>query len=91
MMFFSSNLIAYRNANGWTQETAAAKISLAAKRDISAGRYQGWELGRGEPDYEILIVICEVFEIDDLYLFIKKDLSSKFIPTQPSLLANMEV
>lgn len=89
MIFFSSNLIAYRTAKGWTQEAAAIKISIAAKKDISAGRYQNWELERGEPEYEILAAIAEVYNIDDLYLFIVKDLSTKFIHEQPSLFLNM--
>lgn len=89
MIFFSSNLIACRTAKGWTQEVAAIKISIAAKKDISAGRYQNWELERGEPDYEILAAIVEVFELDDLYLFLVKDLSTKYIHELPSLFLNM--
>lgn len=91
MIYFSSNLIANRIAKGWTRETAATKISIAAKKEISYGRYQNWELNRGEPEYEILVAIVEVFEIDDLYLFIVKDQSTKFIHTKPSLFVNAEI
>ena len=79
MIFFASNLTAYRKSKGWTQELFAFKISIQAKRIISSARYQNWELDRAEPEFEILIIICEILEIDDLYLFLRKDLSTKFI------------
>lgn len=81
MIFFHTNLTAKRLDHGWTQEQAAEKLTEACGREISTGRYQAWERKRSEPEYELLIFITEVFGIDDLYLFICKDLYKNFFQT----------
>lgn len=91
MIFFSSNITLKRKLKGWTQEQAAGMLSEKLGREIKTERYQQWEVRGAEPEYEILAAIAELFNIDDLYLFIVKDLTSKFIPPQPTLFADMEV
>lgn len=74
MSHFGNNLKFVRKAFGWTQVQAADKISKEYKKEITEGRYKSYELGRAEPDYDLLLVITRVFAIDDLILFIEKPL-----------------
>ena len=65
---FAKNLRRERKIKGFTQEQIAAKLNIGQKR------YASWEEGRGAPDFLYLSKLCELFQIDDLYLFISKDL-----------------
>lgn len=60
------NLKTRREQLGLTQQKAAARLKVPYRT------YCGWEQGHSEPSSDMLILICEVFMIDDLYLFLKK-------------------
>lgn len=64
---FSKNLKAARRLKGWTQKEAAQKLFRSQKA------YAKWEEGRSEPPQETLLLICDVFEILDLRLFISME------------------
>lgn len=66
---FSENLKSARKTKGHTQESIAEKLGISAKR------YAKWEEGRSEPSYNHLTKLCELLEVDDLYLFISKELA----------------
>ena len=65
---FADNLKRERKAKGFTQETMALELCISQKR------YAKWEEGRSAPGIEHLSKLCEVLQIDDLYLFISKEL-----------------
>lgn len=65
---FADNLKRRRKEKGFTQETIAAELGISRKR------YSSWEEGRGTPNIYYLSKLCEVLEVDDLYLFISKEL-----------------
>lgn len=69
---FSHNLKSKRLEYGWSQERVAQEISERSGKHLSEQAYQHWEKGRRSPTIEMLITIVEVFQIDDLYLFIRK-------------------
>ena len=64
-MEFSSNLRLKRKQFRLTQKKASALIGVDVKR------YAKWEEGKSEPSIRHHVKICEVFRVDDLYLFIK--------------------
>jgi transcriptional regulator with XRE-family HTH domain len=66
---FSINLRSRRKSKGYTQE----RISKAIGIKIST--YGAWEEGRSRPRLEHLAKICETLAIDDLYLFICKEIN----------------
>jgi transcriptional regulator with XRE-family HTH domain len=56
--------------------------NCSSKYEVSTERYQQWELGRSEPELELLIAITEVFQIDDQYFFLKKPIKVKLVNTK---------
>lgn len=64
----STNLRSLRKEKGYTQEDVANYIG--EKRST----YSAWEECRSSPSPSQLKNICDIFEIDDLYLFISKPL-----------------
>lgn len=68
-MNFSNNLRTQRKIKGFTQETTSQLIGVKSKT------YAAWEEGRSKPGLTYLLKICEVLEIDDLYLFIAKEIN----------------
>jgi transcriptional regulator with XRE-family HTH domain len=70
--FLAKNLRKRRNQLGWTQEKSATEISFTAGKYVDRTTYLSWESGRSHPKVEMLIAITEVFQVDDLYLFISK-------------------
>ena len=66
MTIFQTNLIAARKKTGLTQKQAA----LILREKIKT--YQAWEEGRSEPGLKKLTIICDLFKIDDLYLFVSE-------------------
>lgn len=65
---FTENLKRKRKEKGFTQEAISTQLNISQKR------YASWEEGRGNPNFHYLSKLCEVLEIDDLYLFISKEL-----------------
>lgn len=65
---FAENLKRERKNKGFTQETIASELK------ITRARYSSWEEGRGTPNIYYLSKLSEVLEVDDLYLFISKEL-----------------
>lgn len=65
---FAENLKRERKTKGFTQESISAELSISQKR------YAAWEEGRGAPNFYYLAKLSELLEIDDLYLFISKEL-----------------
>ena len=65
---FADNLRRERKAKGFTQETMATELGISRKR------YASWEECRGTPNIYYLSRLCEVLQVDDLYLFISKEL-----------------
>lgn len=63
---FSNNLRNARKTKSLTQNQIAKKIG------IKLNRYAAWEEGRSAPNITHLAKLCEVLNIDDLYLFISK-------------------
>jgi len=63
---FAGNLKRERKATRLTQKEMAAALCISEKR------YAKWEEGRGTPNFYYLTKICEVLQIDDLYLFLSK-------------------
>ena len=64
---FNNNLKRERKNKGFTQESIAETIGVSRKR------YAKWEEDTWPPR-QYIIKICEVLQIDDLYLFLSKDL-----------------
>ena len=65
---FSENLRKERRKKGFTQQEISDRLNISRKR------YAKWEEGRATPSIEYLPSLCEVLRIDDLYLFLSKDL-----------------
>lgn len=65
---FPHNLVEKRKERGWSQQQIADK--LKKKRST----YAAWEKNRGIPNLIDLIVLCEIYQIDDLYLFLTKEI-----------------
>ena len=68
---FSENLKVARKEKNFTQDSMAEKLEVPQKR------YAAWEEGRGAPNLFYLSKICEVLEVDDLYLFISQELAKE--------------
>lgn len=62
----SLNLKKVRVKKGLTQGQAAINLNVNIKR------YQAWEEHRAEPPTHMLVAIADLFQIDDLYLFLTK-------------------
>ena len=65
---FANNLRRERINKGFTQKTMGLELEISRKR------YASWEECRGTPNIYYLSRLCEVLEVDDLYLFISKEL-----------------
>ncbi len=63
---FSENIKKARKQKGWSQEQTSRFLR------VGRPRYGAWEEGRGNPPWEMMPVIMEVFEIkeQDMYPFI---------------------
>ena len=61
---FAKNIKRARNKRKWSQQEAADKIGI--KRS-TLGAY---EEGRATPQFENLIVICDVYAVTDVYQFL---------------------
>ena len=57
MNFFAENLKTLRKESGLLQRELADKLHLT-KNAVS-----GWEVGRNQPDYDTLLLICDIFDI----------------------------
>lgn len=68
---FSENLKQKRKEKGFTQEIISERLK------IKRSRYAAWEEARAFPAPSMLIRICEVLGVDDLYLFLSKSLAVK--------------
>lgn len=66
---FAENLKRERKSKGFTQESIAAELRISQKR------YAKWEEGVW-PHREFLVKLCEILEVDDLYLFLSKDVEN---------------
>ena len=62
MNFFADNLKTLRNESGMLQRELAQKLNMT-KNAVS-----GWEVGRNQPDYDTLLLICDIFDVsaDDM-------------------------
>ena len=67
-LIFALNLKSERKNKGFTQSSFSEEIGVSQKR------YAAWEEGRGEPNLFYLSKICEVLQVDDLYLFISQEI-----------------
>lgn len=65
---YSKNLKRKREEKGFTQKSIAEELNITQKR------FASWEEGRGAPNFIYQSKLCEILEIDDLYLFISKEL-----------------
>lgn len=66
---FPGNLKFKRKEKKLTQKSISERLRVNRKR------YASWEEGRSDPPLFFLIKLTEVLEIDDLYLFLSKDLA----------------
>lgn len=62
MNFFADNLKTLRKESGMLQRELAQKLNMT-KNAVS-----GWEVGRNQPDYDTLLLICDIFDVsaDDM-------------------------
>ena len=62
MNFFAENLKTLRKESGLLQRELAQKLNMT-KNAVS-----GWEVGRNQPDYDTLLLICDIFDVsaDDM-------------------------
>ena len=62
MNFFADNLKTLRKESGMFQRELAQKLNMT-KNAVS-----GWEVGRNQPDYDTLLLICDIFDVsaDDM-------------------------
>ncbi len=62
MNFFADNLKTLRKESGMLQRELAQKLNMT-KNAVS-----GWEIGRNQPDYDTLLLICDIFDVsaDDM-------------------------
>jgi transcriptional regulator with XRE-family HTH domain len=66
MMTFRTNLLTLRTSLGLSQEQFGQPIG------VSRGSVQAYETGRAQPSLLTIKLIAEVYNIDDLYLFLFK-------------------
>jgi transcriptional regulator with XRE-family HTH domain len=66
MTTFRINLITLRKSLNLSQEAFGQPIG------VSRGSVQAYETGRAQPSLETIKLIAEVYNIDDLYLFLFK-------------------
>lgn len=57
MNFFADNLKTLRKEAGLLQRELAQRLNLT-KNAVS-----GWEVGRNQPDYDTLLLICDIFDV----------------------------
>ena len=57
MNFFAENLKTLRKESGLLQRELADKLHLT-KNAVS-----GWEVGRNQPYYDTLLLICDIFDV----------------------------
>lgn len=57
MNFFADNLKTLRKESGMLQRELAQKLNMT-KNAVS-----GWEVGRNQPDYDTLLLICDIFDV----------------------------
>ena len=62
MNFLADNLKTLRKESGMLQRELAQKLNMT-KNAVS-----GWEVGRNQPDYDTLLLICDIFDVsaDDM-------------------------
>lgn len=73
---FGLNLKAKVVSLGLTREQAVEKINEALKkegRQVTLRTFNAWLYGENEPPLSIALTMQEVFLIDDIYLFGKKN------------------
>lgn len=60
--YFAENLKALRQYQNLLQK------ELAGSLGVSKSTISGWEIGRNQPDYDMLILVAEIFNVtlDDL-------------------------
>jgi transcriptional regulator with XRE-family HTH domain len=66
MMTFRINLFTLRTSLKLSQEEFGQSVG------VSRGSIQAYETGRCQPSLETIKLIAEVYNIDDLYLFLFK-------------------
>jgi transcriptional regulator with XRE-family HTH domain len=74
MSAFSENIKKCRIDKGWSQEGAATSIREAGANNFSLKQLGSYEEGRARPKYETLLIICQVYGINDLKWFLSKKL-----------------
>lgn len=79
MIYFSQNLVFYRELKGYTQMQLAEKIceqSYGISSPKVVSRYQkrigAYEEGRSAPKLSFLIVLCNVLDIKDINSFLTR-------------------
>lgn len=58
--FIARKLKELRNKSGLTADEVGAKIGKSGKT------VNAWENNRGQPDAEILIALCDIYQVDDI-------------------------
>lgn len=58
--FIARKLKELREKSGLTADEVGAKIGKSGKT------VNAWEHNRGQPDAEILIALCDIYEVDDI-------------------------
>lgn len=79
MIYFSQNLVYYRELKGWTQKELAENICYKRYGIINGQqatrfhkRIGAYEEGRSTPKLSFLIVLCDLLDIKDINSFLTK-------------------
>ncbi len=67
---FSKNLVKARKLKGWSQRGAAEAIREAGAKGFNRPVLGSYEEDRANPSNETLVIICDVYEIQDMKGFL---------------------